>query len=354
VADARADYDRVRMRRHLYAASAAIAILASVTLFSASTLDLYFIDVEGGQATLIVTPARESLLIDTGWAVNGGRDANRIVAAAREADLKQIDYLLITHFHPDHDGGVVELARQIPIGTFIDHGDFDPATIKEMSPEIMAAYQAYVKVRATGKHLEPRPGDRLPMKGVDVTFVASARDTIATPMPGASGSNAACASPLPPAGEGFENPRSTGFHLRFGQFRFVDLGDLTGPPLFALVCPADKLGPIDAYLLPHHGSNDVAHPSLIAAMKPRIAILNNGTTKGGAAETFAMLHGTAGLEDIWQLHRSNNAGVKNAADDRIANLDETTGHWLKLSASEDGTFSVTNGRTGATKTYPKR
>ena len=332
------------------------ALLAStLALSAATTLDIYFIDVEGGQATLIVTPAGESLLVDTGYAGSGGRDAGRIMAAARAAGIKQINYLVITHFHPDHDGGVVELAQQIPIRTFVDHGGFAPEAEKAVNAASTAAYQAYLPVRAKGKHINARPGDRLPMKGLEVVVVSSGGATIAKPMSGASSSaNPACATPTPDAGDRLENPRSTGFHLRFGQFRFIDLGDLTGPPLYALVCPDNKLGGIDVYLVPHHGGDDVAHPSLVAALRPRVAVVNNGETKGGGAKMFAMLRSAAGLEDVWQLHRSRNAGVENVADERIANVDETTGHWIKLSASEDGSFRMTNQRTGATKTYPRR
>jgi beta-lactamase superfamily II metal-dependent hydrolase len=327
-------------RRSLISLALALC-LAVGALDGAATLDIYFIDVEGGQATLIATPSGQSLLIDTGFAGNGGRDAARIVAAAKDAGVTRIEYLLITHFHPDHDGGVVELARQIPIGTFIDHGGFDPTTVGQMSAGVMDAYNAYVEVRKRGKHLEPRVGDRLPLKGLDLTFVASAKQTIDRAVSGASTPNTACTPETPPAGDQHENPRSTGFHLRFGEFRFIDLGDLTGPPLYALVCPNNTLGGIDAYLVPHHGGRDVAHPSLVAALRPRVAIVNNGQTKGGSAETFAMLGSAAGLEDVWQLHRSANAGVQNVDEARIANLDETTGHWLKLRASTDGSFSLT-------------
>jgi len=329
---------------------AALFMVWVATVSAADTLDIYFIDVEGGQATLIVTPARESLLVDTGYAGNNGRDAARIMAAVRDAGLDRIDYLLITHFHPDHDGGVVELARQVPIRTFIDHGDFGPGR-EQAQPAVVAAYDAYVAVRAKGKHLEPKPGDRLPLKGVDVVFVTSAGETISKAIEGSAVPTPGCPSSAPPAAN-FENSRSTGFHLRFGEFRFVDLGDLAGQPLYSLLCPANKLGRLDAYLVPHHGGDDVSHPAYIAALHPRVAIMNNGQTKGGQAKTFETLRASK-LEDVWQLHRSANAGVTNFADDRIANLDETTGHWLKLSASADGSFRVTNQRTAVTRNYPK-
>ena len=331
-----------------------VAMAGAVALHAASTLDIYFIDVEGGQATLIATPAGQSLLIDTGYAGNGARDANRIMAAVRDAGLTRIDYLLITHFHADHDGGVVELAAQIPLKTFIDHGGFDPAVEKDIDGPTMAAYRAYLGVRATGAHMNAKPNDRLALTGLEVMFVSSARSLITTPVAGAGAANPACPATLPEAAEKLENPRSTGFHLRFGSFRFIDLGDLSGTPLYSLVCPANLLGPIDAYLIPHHGGNDIAHPSLVAALTPRVAIFNSGAIKGGGANTFDMLRAAPGVEDVWQLHRSRNSGVTNFADARIANLDETTGHWLKLSATTDGSFTVTNGRTGQAKAYPRR
>jgi beta-lactamase superfamily II metal-dependent hydrolase len=337
--------------RHLRPVIAAVLAVACITTLSAAdTLDIYFIDVEGGQATLIVTPARQSLLVDTGFPGNNGRDAGRIMAAVRHAGLAAIDYLLITHFHPDHDGGVVELARQIPIRTFIDHGDLGPEGQKAASPEGLAVYQAYAVVRAKGRHLQPTPGDRLPLTGVEVVFVASDRKTIRTPVQGAGAQTPACPASAP-GGANVENSRSTGFHLRFGEFRFIDLGDLSGGPLYALVCPTNTLGRVDAYLLPHHGGRDVSDPVFVAALAPRVAILNNGATKGGDAKTFEMLRASR-LEDVWQLHRSENAGAVNFAADRIANLDETTGHWLKLSANADGSFRVTNQRNGATREYP--
>ena len=341
-------------------ALAVVAVLMVVGLrpgSAAQTLDFYFIDVEGGQSTLIVTPAGESLLVDTGYRAAAGRDSTRIVAAARAAGVKAIDYLLMTHFHPDHDGGVVELSRQMPIKTFFDHGDLvrSPEALAESRwPGTLAAYNAYVAARAKGNHVEPKPGDRLPLKGVEAVWVSSAAATLARPVAGAGQANAACGPAAPPAQEKLENPRSTGFHLRFGRFRFVDLGDLSGAPLFALMCPKSILGPIDLYLVPHHGGADTSYPATYAAVTPRVAIVNNGATKGGSPEVFAALRKVAGLEDAWQLHRSEIAGADNFADERIANLDESTGHWIKASASEDGSFTVTNGRTGATKSYTAR
>jgi beta-lactamase superfamily II metal-dependent hydrolase len=331
---------------------------------SAQTLDIYFIDVEGGQATLIVTPAKESLLIDTGFAGTGtarpaagdpreARDANRILAAARDAGVTQIDYLMITHFHGDHIGGVVELAQLLPIKTFVDHGDVLPQA-EESLPGTMRYFEAYAAVRATGKHLTPAAGDRLPLRGVDVTVVSSAAAVLPKPLEGAGARNAACGASGLPAQEQNENPRSTGILLEHGEFRFLDVGDLSGPPLFRLACPNDMIGPVDVYLVAHHGGLDSAEPATFAAFKPRVSMLNNGATKGGAAETYKFLQQSTNRGDVWQLHRSNAAGADNFAHARIANLDETTAHWIKVAANADGSFEVTNARTGASQNYPAR
>jgi competence protein ComEC len=328
-----------------------------VVAAAAGTLTLYFIDVEGGQSTLIVTPAGQSLLVDTGYAGFEGRDAGRILAAARDARVARIDYLLLTHFHQDHDGGVVEVARQIPVRTFVDHGDLErtPAALAGSTwPVTLERYNAYLPVRARGRHLEPKPGDRLPLEGVDVTIVSAAGATITRPLPGAGQANAACGTPAPPPDDAFENPRSTGLFLRFGAFRFLDLGDLTGAPLFALVCPASLLGPLDLYLVPHHGGDDASYPATFAAVRPRVAIVNNGAFKGGSPEVFAGLRDAPGLEAAWQLHTSQLEGVVNLADRQIANLDETTGYGIKVSAQDDGSFAVTNGRTGETRRFAAR
>jgi beta-lactamase superfamily II metal-dependent hydrolase len=326
-------------------------------------LEIYFIDVEGGQSTLIVTPDHRSLLIDTGWAGNGtgfnpgnprdARDANRIVAAAHDAGIKRIDYLYITHFHTDHDGGVKELSQLIPIGTFIDHGAPSDGAVNG-SDDTKRAFEAYAAVRAKGQHLEPQPGDRLPLTGVEAIIVASAGSVISKPLAVAGGTNTACQEHAIPAGDTFENPRSTGVVIRYGQFRFLDLGDLTGQPLFDLACPKDLVGPVDAYLVAHHGGPDASDPATFAAFKPRVAIMNNGLKKGGAPATYQGLHHVAGLEDVWQVHASGAAGPDNFAPANIANLDESTAYWIKLVAQSDGSFRVFNQRTGEWKSYPAR
>lgn len=348
-----------------FACSCVIALLAlSYTHgLAAKTLDIYFIDVEGGQSTLLVTPERQAFLVDTGWAGTGmagskpgdptqSRDANRIVAAARDAGIKQIDYLLITHFHSDHDGGVVELAQLMPIRHFIDHGSLPDEAKRDAATK--DAFEAYLAIRTKAQHVEPKPGDRLPLSGIDAIIIASAASTISQPLPGAGEVNAACGRSALPPGDSIENPRSTGVVVTFGKFRFLDVGDLTGQPLFDLACPKSLIGPVDAYLVAHHGGADASDPATFAAFKPRVAIMNNGLKKGGSQATYESLHHVQGLEDTWQLHRSEAAGDRNFPAERIANLDESTAHWIKLSATADGSFRVLNGRTGEWKNYPAR
>ena len=341
----------------------ALAFILTLAPQSARILDIYFIDVEGGQATLIVTPAGQSMLIDAGFASAGAfssragdpataRDPQRILAAAKDAGVSRLDYFLSTHFHADHAGGVPELSQLIPIETFIDHGSVT-ADADRVAGTI-EIQKAYVAARQGKRHIEPKPGDRVPMTGLEATIVSSGGQVLSTPLPHASpGPNGACSPPGIPASELTENPRSTGILLQFGAFRFLDVGDLSDTPLFSLACPSDKLGPVDVYLVSHHGANDASDPSLFAAIKPRAAIVNNGATKGGAAMLLKTLHGLSGT-DTWQLHRSAAKDSENFPDDRIANLTESTAHWIKLSASADGSFSVTNGRTGQTVRYPAR
>lgn len=348
----------------------ALAIISapSLTATSAKTLDIYIIDVEGGQATLVVTPIGESMLIDTGFPGDGtfssrpdepkkARDAQRILAAARDAGISKIDLLMLTHYHADHAGGVVEVAGLLPVGAFIDHAPPTADADKSVAGT-QAVYDVYAKIRPASKHLLPKAGDRLPLSllggGVDAIIVATEGSVMSRPIPGATLSPANCEGTGLAAQEKTENPRSTAVKLQYGRFSFLDVGDLSGPSLFALTCPTNLIGDTDVYLVSHHGGDDASDPSLYRTIKPLVAIVNNAERKGAQKATMALLRDMQSSIDTWQLHRTRQAGAEDAAsENRIANLDNTTNAWIKISADHDGSFTVTNGRTGFSTNYKR-
>jgi competence protein ComEC len=350
------------------------------------TLDIYYIDTEGGQSTLFVSPAGESLLVDTGNA--GGRDLERIVAAINAAGVKQIDHLWTTHYHVDHVGAMEELAKRVPIKHFYDHGPLSPGD--RATP---ATFLAMYETLSSGRRTTVKPGDKVAMAGVNITTVSSNAVGLKTSLPGAGKPNPACAGVEKKDETGYVDPdngASAGFVLTFGQFRTVDLGDLTWNGELEIMCPMNRLGNVDLYLVSHHGIDRSNSPALVHGLQPRVAIMNNGTRKGGALDTFKVLETSPGLEDLWQLHWSYNVGVEhNAPGVFIANIDDnetiagvltappptpgavpargaggrqgmaaaaahTPAHWLKVSAQQDGTFTVTNPRNGFSKTYRQR
>jgi len=326
-------------------------LLTSALSAAQKPLQIYFVDVEGGQATLFVTPAGQSLLIDTGWPGNAYRDANRIVAAAKLAKIKKIDYVLITHYHDDHVGGVPQLVDKIPVGTFIDHGV--GVETGKGADRLWAGYQ---KGLATAKRLTVKPGDTIPIKGLNATIVSSNGEVIAQPLPGAGAPNSYCSAVEQRPVDTTENARSVGTYFTFGKFRTVDLGDLTWNKETALACPNAKLGPVDVLIVSHHGSDLSSNPVLVKALAPRVAIMDNGAKKGGSPSTWDIIKSSPGLEDLWQLHFAEEGGKEhNSPDSLIANVDEAdTGNYLKLTAYEDGSFEVYNARNKQEKKYPAK
>jgi competence protein ComEC len=313
-------------------------------------LDIRFIDVEGGQATLIVSPSGESLLVDTGYPGFNGRDADRIAAAVKQAGLSRIDYLMITHYHGDHVGGAGALAARVPIRTFVDHGP----TV-EQGDRPAALYNEYLQTRAKGRHVLARPGDTLPVTGIDVRFVAAAGDLITKPLPGAGAPNPLCRDFKPAQPDPSENARSVGMVLSYGSFRMLDLGDLTWNKEHGLVCPNNLLGTVDVYLTTHHGLDQSGPAVLVHAVQPRVAVMNNGPKKGGMPSAWRIIRDSPGLEDLWQLHYAVDAGADhNVPEPFIANLDDTTAHGIRITAQRDGRFVVTNARNGQSKTYQPR
>ena len=317
---------------------------------SRAALDVFFIDVEGGQATLFVTSAGESMLIDAGWPGFEGRDAGRIEAAAKQAGVSRLDFLLVTHYHADHVGGVPEIAKRLPVRTFVDHG----ATV-EQGERPAALFNAYVNATASGKRLQVKPGDTIPLSGVDVRVVSSGGDLLNRPLPGAGAPNPLCRDFKPLEEDKTENARSVGVMLTYGNFRMIDLGDLTWNKEHDLVCPNNLLGNVDLYMTTHHGLDISGSPVIVHALRPRVAMMNNGAKKGGTRPAWQTVHDSPALQDLWQLHLAVDAGADhNAAEPFIANLDETTGYGIRVSAQRDGSFTVTNARNRHAKTYKSR
>jgi beta-lactamase superfamily II metal-dependent hydrolase len=362
------------MRRVLTVLIASLCVVF-VSAQTRTTLDIYVIDVEGGNSTLFVAPSGQSLLIDTG---NGGaaaqRDGDRILAAAKDAGLTQIDHLITTHFHGDHYGGMENVAGRIPIKEFIDHGP----NVQPGAPVDTFLKDVYPKLYGSSKHTVAKPGDKIELKGVDARIVAAAGQFIPNPLPG-GGKNPYCAAYKQKDPDPSENAQSVGTHFTFGKFRTVHMGDLTWNKEGGLMCPTNRLGTVDLYLVSHHGLNISNSEALVHALAPRVAIMNNGTRKGGQPDSMRVLFSSPGLEDLWQMHFSQLSGQENTVPGLFIanNTDEALtampvaaitapapgpgaapppahngqAYWFKVSAREDGSFTVTNTRNGFSKTY---
>ena len=338
------------------------------------TLDIYVIDTEGGKTALFVSPSGQTLVIDSGNP--GGRDTDRFMPVLEQAGVKQIDYLVSTHYHVDHIGGMQELAKRIPIAHYLDHGPSVEA--KEQVPGFQAAY---AELYGKAKHTVVKPGDRVPITGLDVRVVTAGGEVLKKPLSGGGRPNPACAKveKKPDPANPDENAHSVGLVITYGQFRAIDLGDLLWNEETELMCPNNPVGTVDLYMVTHHGLAQSGADALVHGVRPRVAVMQNGTRKGGAVQAFQIMRSSPGLEDIWQLHWSHGAGIEhNAPGVFIANVDEpatiasvltappgqrgggpggqaaaahSPAHHVKISAQQDGVFTITNSRNGFTKTY---
>jgi len=346
-----------------------------VTVQAQEALEIYLIDVEGGGATLFVSPAGESLLIDTGnGGQNAARDTRRIMDAMQDADVAEIDHLITTHWHGDHYGAMQELASQVPVRRFIDHGPSVESNAR-VAEFLNTTYRALYR---GAEHTVVTPGDRIALAGVDITVLASAKRVIDRPLPSGGGPNGYCADFMSQAEDNGENAQSVGILVRFGEFRVLHLGDLTVNTEFELMCPNNPIGTVDLFVVSHHGQPSSNAEVLVHAIEARVAIMNNGTRKGGQPEAMRVLYSAPGLEDLWQLHFSELSGqeytvpglfIANPIDEipesmPIAPMPNRRGpevpprpthngeaYWIKVSGDADGSFTVTNSRNEFTKEY---
>ncbi len=332
---------------------------------AAKTLDVYVIDVEGGKAMLVVTPAGQSMLLDAGWpgiadakgrmVKPDDRDADRIVEVVKATRVKQIDYLVVTHYDTDHVENVPRLVSKLPIRvqTFVDHGS--PVVTSKTA---LGRIQPYLDLREKAKHVAVKPGERIPMKGLDVRVVTSGGEVIKTPLAGAAVSNDVCAGTPKPSLRRDENEAGVGLLFTYGKFRMIDLADLLQGKEYELMCPSNPVGAVDVFMVNAHGLAVSNSQVLVHGLRPRVAIMNNGARKGGEPSVWKVLRSAPGIEDIWQVHYSLAADKdSNPPSDFIGNLTEEAdcqAKWLKLSARTDGTFTVFNSRNGFAKTYRPR
>lgn len=291
---------------------------ASSSQDQGGSLRIYWIDVEGGAATLVVTPEGGSLLMDCGWP--GKRDAERIAKTATDAGLKRIDHYLTSHYHTDHWGSVGELSALIPIEKYYHHA-FPDASAKDVDPKLK---ETFLRV-SEGKAVVVAAGSDVPLKGAQVKILC-ANGTVLNEAAGSPQVRKCEANPEHPAKpeDPSDNARSVGFLLTCGGFRFLDLGDLTWNVEHKLVCPANLVGAVDVYQVSHHGLDQSNSPALLKAASPTVAVMNNGAKKGGSAATFRWLTQTAGLKDVFQIHRNVATGAgDNTAPELTANDGET-------------------------------
>ena len=335
---------------------AALVLALAATAPSGRGLEIYWVDVEGGGATLVVTPARESILIDTGFA--GDRDAGRIHrVATTAAGLQRIDHVVLTHYHRDHFGGLADLVRRIPVGT-LHARDLASAPEAERTQDALEPFKA----ARVDKRSVIAPGGRIDLQqspgaaAVRLDFLGAGGEFV---RPRSAAANAACRDDRPRDPDPSDNKNSVVSILSFGPFRFYDGGDLSWNAEAALVCPEDRVGAaVDVYQTDGHGGANASNPVLLRTLRPTVAVMNNGPRKGGAPATLTSLGRNATLRALYQLHRSLDAAEGNTAAERIANEgeeDDCAGQFIRLTVDPDGRhFTMWVPASGHRKTYATR
>jgi competence protein ComEC len=327
-----------------------ILALTAALLPAADTLDIYVIDVEGGKAMIVRNPSGQTMLLDGG--MPNARDLGRVTAAAESLGIKQFDVHLITHYDVDHVGNVPAIYEKFPAKLLVDHGPLLP-TPKRATINRRAA-DAYVAFLPGKKRLSVKPGAQIPFNDVNISVVISNEDAISKPLAGAAKPNPACPATPPEAIRGDDNAASIGTIWQFGKFRMADFGDLLQWAEIKLMCPENRIGAVDLYMVNHHGLDRSNAPALVHGLQPKVAIVNNGERKGISPDVAKTLRSSPGIQDIWQLHYSTTAGPDlNSAEQFLANMkaQDCQGQWIKVSARRDGSFTVTNGRNQFSKTY---
>jgi len=354
--------------------TALAAIAAALSLGGAATaapaqgpLRVVQLDVEGGGGVLFLTPEGRSVLVDTGWppgmpapaeGVKPERSsADVIIAAAQKLGIRQIDYLIISHYHTDHIGGAVEFIKRFPVANFIDHGDNTelPAADRPVTPtHASRTYAAYLAAIGDRPRRVVKPGDTVDVGSLKLTVVTSHRGVLQQPLPGAGGATPGCAE----AGEkdaigGEENPRSVGFIANFGKSRILHLADVTWNVEKELVCPTDKIGPVDLMIASHHGSDLSNSPPLLAAAKPRVVLVGNGARKGGDEPVLQRLRAVTPVEAIWQVHSATRSPQADVDEVRVANLQPQpdANYSLVAEVAPDGAITVVNERNNQRQRY---
>jgi competence protein ComEC len=337
--------------------TAVVSILLSLTGPLAPQpppLRIYWIDVEGGGATLIVTPAKESILVDAGW--NLDRDASRIYKVAAEiAGMHEIDYFIATHWHADHYGGAIKLSQRMPIRRFYGNGPLPDSVADD--PQFLTLMPQY-RTLVDGNSITLKAGTELSIRQVSsgpalqVQVLAAGRkvaDHSATPNP-------LCSEKENPSPDPSQNADSIVLLFRYGKFTFFDGGDLTKAVEEQLVCPVNLVGTVDLFQIDHHGFDRSNSPVLIHSVHPRVVVVNNGPQKGAEPQTMKTLFSTPGVETVWQIHRNLQAGTQiNTSPEFIANHQaEADGEaeFIQASAEPNGGFSVQIGTTGTRRDYP--
>ena len=337
---------------------ALIGLSLGVVQRTPDTLDIYVLDAEGGKAQIVLTPSGQAVLFDAGFPRPDDRDIKKIEDAAKMLGIREFEYLIITHYDVDHAGNIPALAGRIPIKKFVDHGPMinDPR-MNPANKRSADAYFDFIKDKGD-KRMTVKPGDVLPLKDVTVTILTSNEQVLTKPMKGAGQANGACPVEAPAAVPSDDNSGSVGELWEFGNFKMADFGDLLKWVENRLVCPLNMVGPVDLWMVNHHGVTLSNSPEFVAALHPKVAIMNSGDRKGNALATANTLKAQQGLQDVWQLHYSPALAQPtemNPAEHFVANMSATDdqSHWIKVSAKRDGSFTVTNGRTGFSKEYKK-